>query len=553
MFKENPAAKQHSLSDPYHSFPQYVKEALHKSWAEPFFSSIFTRIKEERFSLLYSDNYSRPNTPVNILIGLLILKELNRWTDEELIGALYFDYRVRYALGITEFDKEKLCINTIGNFRKRLYEYTTLTGRDLLREEIDQLTEALIELSGMDTSLARQDSFMISANCKNMGRLELIYSVNQNMVKLLKEKAPGLIPLGLEHYLEKKDQSNQIYRLSKEEVPAKTEQLLKEVLALVEATPPELQEIQAYQNLKRLLGDQVEFTGKGPRVKEAKELAADSLQNPSEPDATYRRKGNKRSTGYVLNTVEARDPDKKISMIVHHERRPNIVSDVELGQSAVKSDLKGASVLASDGSFYAKETVLLAEEKGLTVSFSALNGKPADPDKISADQFVISAEDNQILACPLGFKPLKSKYDCKKEQFSAKFAKETCADCPNLGSCIVKEQRRAYAISFSLKKLTVDRYRNLLGTERYQALADFRAGVEGIPSVLRRTYNIDNPPIRGLIPTSIWDHFKVMAYNFRSYYSYYQRKGQKYPPFSFILPCLKRLFWLVRPRLCYCS
>ncbi len=423
MFKENPAAKQHSLSDPYHGFPRYVKDALHKSWAEPFFSSIFTRIKEERFSLLYSDNYSRPNTPVNILIGLLILKELNRWTDEELIGSLYFDYRVRYALGITEFEKERLCINTIGNFRKRLYEYSLATGRDLLREEIDQLTEALIELSGMDTSLARQDSFMISANCKNMGRLELVYSVNQNMVKLLKEKAPDLIPLNLEHYCEKKDQANQIYRLKKDEVPAKAEQLLKETLALVEKTPPELKETQAYQNLIRLAGDQIDFTLKEPRAKEANKLASDSLQNPSEPEATYRRKGNKQSTGYVLNTVEARDPEKKISMIVHHERRPNIVSDVELGQSALNSDLKGVKVLASDGAYYSKETALLAEENGLTVSFSALNGKPADPDKIGADQFTISAEDNQILTCPMGFKPLKSKYDSKQEKFGAKFAK----------------------------------------------------------------------------------------------------------------------------------
>ena len=281
--------------------------------------------------------------------------------------------------------------------------------------------------------------------------------------------------------------------------------------------------------------------------------STDSLQNPSEPDATYRRKGNKRSTGYVLNTVEARDLDKKISMIVHHERRPNIVSDVELGQNAVKSDLKGVKVLASDGAFYAKETALLAEENGLTVSFSALNGKPADPDKIGADQFTISTDGNQILACPLGVKPLKSKYDRKKEQFSAKFAKETCATCPNLGSCIVKEQRRAYAVSFSLKKLTADRYRSLLGTERYQALADFRAGVEGVPSVLRRAYDIDGPPVRGLVPTSIWDHFKVMAYNFRSYYSYYQRTGLKGPSFAFISPCLKQLFWLDRPRLCYCG
>ncbi len=116
---------------------------------------------------------------------------------------------------------------------------------------------------------------------------------------------------------------------------------------------------------------------------------------------------------------------------------------------------------------------------------------------------------------------------------------------------LVKEQRRTYTASFSLKKLTADHYSSLLGTERYQALADFRAGVEGVPSVLRRAYDIDGPPVRGLVPTSIWDHFKVMAYNFRSYYRYYQRTGLKGPLFAFIWPCLKRIFWFDRPRLCY--
>jgi hypothetical protein len=41
---------------------------------------------------LYSEIFSKPNAPVNILVGLLILKELSRFTEEELVAALYFDY-----------------------------------------------------------------------------------------------------------------------------------------------------------------------------------------------------------------------------------------------------------------------------------------------------------------------------------------------------------------------------------------------------------------------------------------------------------------------------
>jgi hypothetical protein len=41
---------------------------------------------------LFSENYSRPNAPVNIIVGLLFLKEINRWIDEEMMSAMYFDY-----------------------------------------------------------------------------------------------------------------------------------------------------------------------------------------------------------------------------------------------------------------------------------------------------------------------------------------------------------------------------------------------------------------------------------------------------------------------------
>jgi hypothetical protein len=41
MFKKNPVEKQMNIMDPYHSFPKYIKEALHKSWADYFYSYIF--------------------------------------------------------------------------------------------------------------------------------------------------------------------------------------------------------------------------------------------------------------------------------------------------------------------------------------------------------------------------------------------------------------------------------------------------------------------------------------------------------------------------------
>lgn len=71
---------------------------LEKSWAKQFAEKIFPRINEERFSALYSDKASRPNTPVNVIVGGMVLQELLGLTDEEITDSLLFDIRFQYAL-----------------------------------------------------------------------------------------------------------------------------------------------------------------------------------------------------------------------------------------------------------------------------------------------------------------------------------------------------------------------------------------------------------------------------------------------------------------------
>lgn len=56
-----------------------------KSWAKIFADKIFPAIDEKRFSVLYNDKASRPNTPVNVIVGALIIKELFDYSDDDWI------------------------------------------------------------------------------------------------------------------------------------------------------------------------------------------------------------------------------------------------------------------------------------------------------------------------------------------------------------------------------------------------------------------------------------------------------------------------------------
>ena len=97
-----------------------------------FADRVFPAIDEEIFSVLYSDKASRPNTPVNVIVGALILKEVLGDTDDELVQALMFDVRYQYALHTTSFEEQPLSDRTLSRFRARCLAYETETEIDLI-------------------------------------------------------------------------------------------------------------------------------------------------------------------------------------------------------------------------------------------------------------------------------------------------------------------------------------------------------------------------------------------------------------------------------------
>ena len=88
-FKEN-SSQQMTLTDSFWGLTEREKKALENSWAGTFAEEIFPSIDESRFSVLYSDKASRPNTPVNVIIGALLIKELFDYSDDEMVENLIF-------------------------------------------------------------------------------------------------------------------------------------------------------------------------------------------------------------------------------------------------------------------------------------------------------------------------------------------------------------------------------------------------------------------------------------------------------------------------------
>ena len=85
--------QQLTLLDSTFNLTEREKRMLEKSWAKTFADKVFPAIDENIFSVLYSEKASRPNTPVNVIVGALILMEALNVTDDEIVEAMAFDIR----------------------------------------------------------------------------------------------------------------------------------------------------------------------------------------------------------------------------------------------------------------------------------------------------------------------------------------------------------------------------------------------------------------------------------------------------------------------------
>lgn len=527
MFKYGRKEQQISIDSPIMQLPKSLVESLEKGWAASFYNNVFLSINEGRFSKMYSQIYSRPNRPVNLLISLLVLKELHGLTDDALIASLFFDYRFQYALGISDIESEGICINTLTNFRLRLLQHEAKHGEDLFDQEMKALSEKLAVLVGLDKSLARMDSFMVSSACKKLSRLELVYRIVTNMVEMLHKQEPAHVSEMFQDFLKEGYRNTLLYHTRSEEAGSKLEHLMEQASELYNHVNHlgEYRHTQAFEHLTRLLQDQCIETEEGIRIAiEGSALKPNSLQNPSDPDATYRNKGGKGHIGYVTNVVEVRDTQKKLGLILEFDVQPNTHSDATFGETFVKeSPLSDEiNVLAMDGAYYREETVIAAESKNIEVNFSNMTGRKAKIDQLPVTQFEMNDE-KIITSCPAGHEPIRSSFDAEKEVYKATFNKDVCNSCPMLANCPIGQQKKNNTIRFNEKKRQTDTMRSKQGTERHRELSCFRAGVEGIVSAIRRGYDVDNLPVFGFLRSKMWISAKIGAYNFKSVFKYQAR------------------------------
>ena len=498
MFRLNNANEQTSLFSKENNWSNFQKKRINQSWAGYFHDNIFPSINEERFRVLYSNNNaSCPNTPVNILIGLLIIKSITNSTDEEVIDLMLFDERVQYALHTIDLDSQPISKNMLNIFRKRLTQYESETNINLLENEMRDLNKYILGLHKIDRSIERMDSMMISSSCKIMSRVELVYTVNYNFIKLL--DSIDKVPNKYKCYLEEGNKNEVIYRTKNSEEENRLSTLLNHSVALYKKYKhnKKINTTGEFMLLQRIVEEQYDNDKKCP--KDNKEISPSSLQNPSDPDATFRTKYGP-NHGYVANIVEAVDKNNG-AMITDWEVDKNTTSDTTFLNDYLekqKQENNNIKVEIVDGGFYSEELNEKAATLNIELHPTELVGRK--PKETNILEFTIDEQNHQILKCPNNCVPESSKYDEEKDIISACFEKKQCENCPFKNKCCLNfKQKKFNKLRISTKEINIAKQRENRKNEEYVKISNRRAGIEGIPSLLRRKYRIDERPVKGLL------------------------------------------------------
>ena len=529
-FKTNEYS-QMTLDDRTLSLTKRESKMLQASWAENFRKVVFPKINEEPFRILYSDNdNSRPNTPVNVKIGSLILKEMFGQSDGELVGSVVFDTRYQHALNTTSFQEQPLSVRSLARFRTGIFRHYMETGEDLLETEMKRIAKDFAHFMSIEPTLKRMDSLMISTNARIMGRLELIYTCTEMLVRLVKRLGgEEYLTPGLAAYLDEGSHNTVCYHGKDEESQTRMEKVLEDAALAFSLCGEEYAEFDEYRNMERMLKEQAKITDGRHVLKENSELRARNMQTPHDPEATYRKKAGKKYVGYVGNVVE--DVGENGAIITEFDLRPNVYTDTDFAKDTIErmGYQEKRVILSVDGAFASDETILLAEQNNIELIPTGLVGSATD--EIILD-FDIDEETGKVNSCPAGKEPIAQKYDEEKEEYVCHFDKKSCQECPHRERCRAAIQKKAAKVIISDKKRRRAELQQKLSSGSLAEYAAFRNGVEGIPSVLRRRYDVDNMSVFGMLRLKMCFSLKIGAINvkrvlaYASYRSLFQKISQ---------------------------
>jgi len=527
--------QQRSLFDLDVYLPEDRVAALDKTWAGPFRRNILPLIAEDPFAPFYCPDNGRPNVPVSILIGLCILKEWHNLTDAELLGSLGWDLRWQYALDVN-MDEAGVCQKTLHNFR-------SLVAENRMAEKIfSGITAKIIHEARISTVMQRLDSTHITSNMANLSRLGLFVRTIEKFLARLEKTHPEafsrLPAVYAKVYLER---AGYFADVKSGKARRRLEKSARHLFDLVDRFRGDqaITSMHSYKLMARLLEEQCEITPGAAEpvvLKKPADISAESLQNPSDPDASYGHKGK----GYKASLTETCVKENGFQVItdvaVDKANQPDVKDVAPVLDRLEALDAKPDELFA-DAGYGSGDNLLETQKKGVEFIAPLTSGSKPGENRVRIDDFDFDSNWTRVLSCLKGHEPARTGPTPNGKAVLAVFKESACGRCELEALCPVKRHKNGtFRLRVDRKTVAAASRRCEQETEDFKERYKIRSGIEATISEAQRLTGLKRSWTRGRNRVTASTFFKALAINVKRYIQNEAEKARKTAKIVLYLP-----------------
>jgi len=494
-----------NIFDPWDFLTPKRRQMLDAGWPGLFREHILPSIPVNEVGKHFNAKFGRPTKELYSMLGALILQQTFDLTDEETIQQYAFNIQWHYSLNISEESDDARNIVAQNNLEDDIFKAGT---------------DKLAQVFNVNIDKQRIDSVHIKSNMRRLGRIGIFSeSIHKFLVNLKRSNQDQLDTIDkkvVDKYLSKNDLGC-FSRVKPSESRKTLTEVSKDLFDIVQQfkASPEVVAMYSYKLLERVLKEHCNLTDDKDNpveLKKPKEIASDSLQNPSDPDATY--SGHK-GQGYQVQIQETfcdneEKKEEALNLITHVEVEPAHNSDanalIPAIESTEKQNLRPKELMAD--SLYGSDDNC-ERAKGHGVELIAPTMGSVEEGKLSLADFQFS-EKGEVVACPQGNTPVKVK---KRKRVSIGFASHDCLNCPHLSVCPVKKGKKYYYLRFTDKEMRIAKRRIYEQSDEFKDRYRWRAGVEATMSEYDRRTGVKHLRVRGLKAVRFCATLKALGVN----------------------------------------
>lgn len=509
----------------------------------------------EKLGEVFDVTMGRPTKELHQMMGVAILQQLHDLTDAETQGALCYDLRWHYALDITSPTDQNsyICQRTIWEYRHLIVE------KNLAEEVFALCTDNLLKVFGTATDKQRLDSTHIKSNMRKLGRVRLFGETIRVFLRALKRKHAdrhAVLDKVLCARYDKKNKDGCFGHVRPSESGVVLEQAGQDLAMLVALFHADsaVSMMTQYQMLVRVLDEQCAITqdedAGQPRteVKAPKEVPSDSLQNPSDPDASY--SGHK-GQGYAVQLMETyttTDDETALNLITHVVVTPAHISDsLALIPALEDTASRGCQPreLVADTIYGGDANQQAALALGVTLVAPTAGCDDTQNGGLGLKDFTCDEKTLTITACPRGQAAVETQNTGTGRKICV-FDHKICAACSDCKLCPVNVTATRACVYYNDRQIRLALRRQYEATDAFRDRYRWRAGIEGTNSRLKSQTCAGHLRVRGLARVRLAILFKALGLNILRATRAYMARKRRLGAISVILQPAQMIFSLIK-------